>query len=116
MNKFWFAAVISIPVLIAAYPKFLPIIRDWPMETLRLAWAVSALLTLPVLFYSGGHFFSGAWAALKHRSANMNTLIALGTSAAWLYSTIAILFPGIFPEGTSNRSTTWSPWSSPWWY
>ncbi len=102
MNKFWFAAVISIPVLIAAYPKFLPIIRDWPLETLRLAWDVSALLTLPVLFYSGGHFFSGAWAALKHRSANMNTLVALGTAAAWLYSTIAILFPAIFPEGTSE--------------
>lgn len=102
MNKFWLAAVISIPVLIAAYPKYLPIIRDWSMETLRLAWAASALLTLPVLFYSGGHFFSGAWAALKHRSANMNTLVALGTAAAWLYSTIAILFPGIFPEGTSE--------------
>jgi Cu+-exporting ATPase len=102
MNKFWLAAIISIPVLIAAYPKFLPIIRDWPMETLRLAWAASALLTVPVLFYSGGHFFSGAWAALKHRSANMNTLIALGTSAAWLYSTVAVLFPSIFPEGTSE--------------
>jgi Cu+-exporting ATPase len=63
---------------------------------------VSAILTLPVLFWSGGHFFSGAWAALKHRSANMNTLIALGTAAAWLYSTIAILFPSIFPEGTSE--------------
>ena len=72
------------------------------METLRLAWGMAALLTLPVLFWSGGHFFSGAWAALKHRSANMNTLIALGTAAAWLYSTIAILFPGIFPEGTSE--------------
>ncbi len=102
MNKFWFATAISISVLIAAYPKFLPIIRDWPTETLRLAWGVSALLTLPVLFYSGGHFFSGAWAALKHRSANMNTLIALGTSAAWLYSTVAVLFPSIFPEGTSE--------------
>ncbi len=102
MRKFWFAALISIPVLITAYPKFFPVVRDWPMETLRLAWGVAALLTLPVLFYSGGHFYSGAWAALKHRSANMNTLIALGTAAAWLYSTSAVLFPSIFPEGTSE--------------
>ena len=102
MSKFWFAAIISLPVLVTAYPKFFPIVRDWPMETLRLAWGMAALLTLPVLFYSGGHFFSGAWAALKHRSANMNTLIALGTAAAWLYSTAAILFPRIFPEGTSE--------------
>ena len=102
MRKFWFAALISIPVLITAYPQFFPIIRDWPMETLRLAWGITAVLTLPVMVYSGGHFFSGAWAALKHRSANMNTLIALGTAAAWLYSTVAILFPNIFPEGTGE--------------
>lgn len=102
MRKFWFAAIISIPVLLTAYPQFVPVVRDWSMDTLRLAWIGAALLTLPVLFWSGGHFFSGAWAALKHRSANMNTLIALGTAAAWLYSTIAILFPFIFPEGTSE--------------
>ncbi|MFZ1473746.1 MAG: copper-translocating P-type ATPase, partial [Anaerolineae bacterium] len=40
--------------------------------------------------------------ALKHRAANMNTLIALGTGAAWLYSTVAVLFPRLFPEGTSE--------------
>ncbi len=102
MRQFWFAAIISIPVLVTAYPKFIPVVRDWSMETLRLTWIAAALLTLPVLFYSGGQFFTGAWAALKHRSANMNTLIALGTGAAWVYSTIAVLFPGIFPAGTSE--------------
>jgi Cu+-exporting ATPase len=54
------------------------------------------------MFWSGSDFFTGAWAAFKHRSANMNTLIALGTGAAWLYSTFAILFPAVFPEGTSE--------------
>ncbi|MBF8282596.1 MAG: heavy metal translocating P-type ATPase, partial [Anaerolineales bacterium] len=102
MNKFWFAAVISVPVLVTAYPKFIPIVRDMSMDTLRLTWIGAALLTLPVLFWSGSDFFTGAWAALKHRSANMNTLIALGTGAAWLYSTMAVLFPAIFPEGTSE--------------
>ena len=102
MNKFWLAAIISIPILLTAYPKFIPIIRDWSMATLRTAWFGAAILTIPVLIYSGGHFFTGAWAALKHRAANMNTLIALGTGAAWLYSTVAILFPSIFPEGTSE--------------
>jgi len=102
MIKFWLAAIISIPVLITAYPKFIPVVRDLSMETLRLTWIAAAFLTLPVLFYSGGQFFTGAWAALKRRSANMNTLIALGTGAAWVYSTIAVLFPSIFPEGTSE--------------
>jgi Cu+-exporting ATPase len=54
------------------------------------------------MFWSGSDFFTGAWAAFKHRSANMNTLITLGTGAAWLYSTFAILFPAFFPEGTSE--------------
>jgi Cu+-exporting ATPase len=102
MAHFWFAAVISLPVLATAYSKFVPLVRDWNMATLRLAWGVTALLTLPVLFWSGIDFFTGAWAALKHRSANMNTLIALGTAAAWLYSTIAISFPSIFPAGTAE--------------
>jgi Cu+-exporting ATPase len=102
LSRFWFAAIISIPVLITAYSQFFPFIRDWSMGTLRLAWAGTALLTIPVLFWSGSDFYTGAWAALKHRSANMNTLVALGTAAAWIYSTFAILFPGAFPVGTSE--------------
>ncbi len=102
MNKFLLAAIISIPVLITAYAKFFPIVRDWSPETLRAAWFVTAILTLPVMIYSGGHFYTGAWAAFKHRSANMNTLIAIGTGAAWLYSTFAISFPQVFPAGTSE--------------
>jgi Cu+-exporting ATPase len=102
MNKFWFATAISAPVLLTAYYQFVPLLRDLSMDTLRWLWGATALLTLPVMFWSGSDFFTGAWAAFKHRSANMNTLIALGTGAAWLYSTFAILFPAIFPEGTSE--------------
>jgi P-type Cu+ transporter len=102
MNKFWFAAVISVVVMITAYYQVVPFLRDWSMDSLRLLWGMTALLTLPVMFWSGSDFFTGAWAAFKHRSANMNTLITLGTGAAWLYSTFAIMFPSVFPEGTSE--------------
>jgi len=51
------------------------------------AW-IQLLLTLPVVFYAGAPFYRGAWTALLHRSANMNTLIALGTGAAFVYSVI----------------------------
>lgn len=102
MNKFWFAAVVSVVVMVTAYYQFVPGLRDLSMDSLRLVWGFTALLTLPVMAWSGSDFFTGAWAAFKHRSANMNTLIALGTGAAWLYSTFAILFPSIFPEGTSE--------------
>jgi P-type Cu+ transporter len=102
MKMFWFAAVVSLPVLLFAYPEYVPVIRDMSMETIRWSWIISGIITLPVLFYSGYDFFTGAWAAFKHRSANMNTLIAIGTGAAWLYSTFAVSFPAIFPEGTSE--------------
>jgi Cu+-exporting ATPase len=102
MKMFWFAAIVSVPVLLFAYPQYVPVIRDLSMETIRWSWILSAVVTLPVLFYSGYDFFTGAWAAFKHRSANMNTLIALGTGAAWLYSTFAVAFPSAFPEGTSE--------------
>jgi len=102
MNKFWFAAAVSLPVMATAYYQFIPGLKDLGMDSLRLLWGVTALLTLPVMFWSGSDFFTGAWAAFKHRAANMNTLIALGTSAAWLYSTFAVLFPSVFPKGTSE--------------
>jgi Cu+-exporting ATPase len=53
---------------------------------MHLAAWIQLALTLPVIFYSGAPFYAGAWSALRHRSANMNTLIALGTGAAFLYS------------------------------
>jgi len=60
-----------------------------------LLWA----LATPVQFWAGWRFYRGAWGALRHRTADMNTLIAVGTSAAYLYSMVAVLFPGIFTGG-----------------
>jgi len=54
------------------------------------------VLTLPVLLWSGRQFFRGAWSGVLHRSADMNTLIAVGTGAAFLYSVVATLAPGVF--------------------
>ena len=85
-----------------AYPEFTPILKDLSKTTLRVIWGITGLRTLPVLLWSGGHFFRGAWSAFRHRSADMNTLIALGTGAAWVYSGVAILLPHLFPEGTAE--------------
>src|SRR6266446_2598318 len=52
-----------------------------------------AVLTLPVMIWSGGQFYRGAWSGLKHRTADMNTLIAVGTGAAYLYSLVATFAP-----------------------
>jgi Cu+-exporting ATPase len=53
-------------------------------------------LTLPVLVWSGRQFFRGAWSGFLHRTADMNTLIAVGTGAAFLYSAVATFAPGLF--------------------
>ncbi len=55
-----------------------------------------ALLTLPVMVWSGRQFYRGAWAGFRHRTADMNTLIAVGTGAAFIYSLVATLMPGVF--------------------
>lgn len=101
-RKFVFAALIAVPVIVTAYPEFIPFLKTLSRGTLRVIWGLSGILTLPVLFWSGGHFFRGAWSAFRHRSADMNTLIAIGTGAAWAYSGVAILFPTLFPEGTAE--------------
>ncbi len=99
--KFWFAAIVSLPVIIFSYPDFFPILRDWLTEgsdARRLVWGILGILTLPVMFWAGSHFFTGMWQGLKHRQANMHTLIAIGISAAWIYSGVAIAVPQIFPS------------------
>ena len=98
VRKFWLAAVVSLPVIYFSYPELFPGIPEKGSTALNIIWAAMALLTLPVLLWSGSQFFTGAWSAFKHRQANMHTLIASGISAAWLYSTTALLFPGLFPE------------------
>lgn len=101
LRKFWFAAIISVPVIIFSYPQFFPGLRDWLVpgsDVRRIIWALLGVLTIPVLVWAGSHFFTGMWQALKHRQANMHTLIALGISAAWLYSGVAVAFPQIFPS------------------
>ncbi|TXH67401.1 MAG: copper-translocating P-type ATPase [Thiothrix sp.] len=92
-------------VWVAAIPAAFLMIGDMLLHTLppmqgagRWFWLVMGLVTLAVLIYSGGHFFRGAWQQLRHRSSNMDTLIALGTGTAWFYSMLVLLFPSAFPS------------------
>jgi Cu+-exporting ATPase len=101
MRKFWFATAVSIPVMALSYPDLVPGLRDWmPMGsgTRRVVWSLLGLLSLPVLVWAGSQFFTGMWDALKHRAANMHTLIAIGISAAFAYSIVSVAWPGIFPN------------------
>ena len=63
----------------------------------QIVWFFIGMITLFVMVFSAGHIFSGAWKSFKARNANMDTLIAIGTGAAWLYSMVVVLFPSILP-------------------
>jgi Cu+-exporting ATPase len=63
----------------------------------RVAWLVVGLLTLGVMLFAGRHFYIGAWKSFINHSANMDTLIALGTGTAWLYSMVVVLAPEAVP-------------------
>ena len=92
-RKFWIAAVLSLPVLVIAMSHGTIELLDFAgVNWLQLA------LTTPVVFYCGSQFYRGAWAAFRHRAADMNTLIAIGTGAAYVYSVAATIAPGYFAQ------------------
>ncbi len=89
------AGVLAAPLMIAEMAGWLP---ELETPSGRLFWILAGLLTLAAMWYSGGHFFVNAWKHFRHHQANMDTLIALGTGAAWLYSMLVALFPDSVPS------------------
>ncbi len=82
-------ALLTVPIVLLTY---LPLIADSRVNNVTLF-----LLSLPVQFIIGFRFYRGAYDALRTHVGNMDLLIALGTSAAWIYSTIVVFFPSFFP-------------------
>ena len=89
------AGALAAPLMLAELAGWLPTLSS---PAGQWFWIVTGLLTLAVMIYSGGHFFSGAWRQFRRHYANMDTLIALGTGAAWLYSMLVVLFPNSVPS------------------
>lgn len=94
LRQSWVAGAVGAPLLIMGWLGMMPGLDGMA----RLFWVGVSLLTLFVLYYSGRRFFVGALSNFKHHNANMDTLIALGTGTAWVYSTLLILFPFIRAE------------------
>jgi P-type Cu+ transporter len=93
------SALIGVVVLFVMLFGLLPPLTE---STGKLVGAALSILTLFVLVYVGGNFFTGAWKSFRNRSANMDTLIALGTGVAWVYSTFIIIFPYTVSEGARH--------------
>ena len=87
-NRFIIAAILASAIMALG----------WGPSFVGKSYLLLALAT-PVQFWAGLRFYRGAWGALKHRTSDMNTLIAVGTSVAYFYSMIAVIFPGLFAAG-----------------
>ena len=99
MRKAAVAGTLGVPLMLGAHMDWFPLMGT-PEGT--GFWTKVAMMTLVVMFYSGGHFFTSAYKLLRVKQANMDTLIALGTGSAWLYSSIVIDYSDQLPSLSSH--------------
>ena len=98
-TDFLLAAALTVVILVGSLPHIFEFMLPIPTGWLNLGLL---LLATPVQLWAGWRFYRGAWAALKHGQANMNTLVVMGTSAAYLYSVVATLAPQVFAAGRAD--------------
>ena len=97
------AAVLTIPVFILEMGSHMvPAIHDWIMNTLGMggSWTIQFILTTIVLAWPGRQFYLKGFPALFKGAPDMNSLVALGSSAAWGFSVVALFGPTLLPDGT----------------
>jgi Cu+-exporting ATPase len=102
-RKFWIALLLTIPVLFIAMGHA---IRGLHMEAIipkQISKWIEFALATPVVLWAGGFFFTRAWQSIVNRSLNMFTLIAVGVGAAYFYSAVAVIAPGIFPHSFQSN-------------
>ena len=92
-RRFWIALPLAAVVfLLDMGPMAIPAWHHWVMDHLTVWNSIQMTLTAVILFYTGSSFFTGAWRSARHRTADMNTLVAIGTGAAFFFSTYAVFF------------------------
>ncbi len=96
-HTLWWRAIVA---GVIGFGLFFSMLAGWlpSLDEGRPFWIIISAVTLAVLVFVGGHFFKGAWIALKNRRGNMDSLVAMGTGVAWFYSTLIVLFPDSMPS------------------
>src|SRR5882757_6247222 len=102
-RRFWIGAALALPVFLLAMAHTIPSLghESWIMGDAS-RWIQFALST-PVVLWAGWPFFVRGWRSLQSRNLNMFTLIAIGVGVAWLYSCVALFFPGLFPPALAHH-------------
>ena len=98
------AAAFTVPLVLVAMTRMVPPVHAGMLAVLaERGWmTVELLLASPVMFYAGLRFYRTGWGELRHLNPGMNTLVMLGSNAAYFYSLLALVAPALFPEGTAN--------------
>ena len=103
-RRFWIAVALSVPVVILEMGGHLfPAMHD--LISPKVSTWTQLVLATPVVLWAGWPFFERGWVSLRTMKLNMFTLIAMGTGVAWLFSVIATVAPGIFPDSFRNMGT-----------
>jgi P-type Cu+ transporter len=105
-GRFWIGLGLTIPVVVLEMGGHIPGLGLHHLVPPWLSGWIELVLTSPVIVWAGAPFFSAAGPPITARSLNMFTLIALGTGAAYLYSLVATVFPGLFPAGFRGMDGT----------
>src|SRR3954470_9582025 len=100
-RRLWIGALLTFPVFLLAMSHLVPNAPAW-LSGDKSRW-IQFLLTTPVALWAGWPFFVRGWRSLVSRHFNMFTLIAIGVGVAWLYSCVALFFPGLFPHTAAHH-------------
>ena len=95
MRQMWIALGLGVPLMIYSIAGG-PMTVETTVE--RGIWLFIGILCAAIMYFAGKHFYVGAWKSFVNHSANMDTLIALGTGTAWIYSMVVVFFPMAVPE------------------
>jgi len=94
IRKFIIAGIVGIILYLLSLLDFIPPITS---VTGQITWFILGLMSLSIMIYAGGHIYRNAWKAFVNNHATMDTLIALGTGTAWVYSQVITIFPNVVP-------------------
>jgi Cu+-exporting ATPase len=102
-KRFWFGAALTLPVVVLAMAHFVPALAAQPWSNSHASRWGQFIFSTPVVFWAGWPFFRRGWQSIVTRHLNMFTLIAIGVGAAYVFSAVAMVFPGMFPHAMQHN-------------
>jgi Cu+-exporting ATPase len=104
-RRFWMGAALALPVFLLAMAHLIPALGRQPWVESQVARWIQFALATPVVWWAGWPFIKRGWRSVVTWHLNMFTLIGIGVGAAYLYSAVAMLWPGVFPEKMRHGGT-----------